>query len=853
MLKEMFVQIYTYFLITFVRQVITSYMKQLTIGKILPYVISILAFYIVTAIYFYPEVFEGKSLAQDDIIRYEGGSKEVRDFNAANPEPSMWTNSMFSGMPVYVLNPVFPDQPIAVIDSIFKGLFFSGKAAHMLFQTMLCLFIALAVFGVSPYVAAIVAAAFGLSTYNLIIIEVGHMTKAWAIAYAPLVLSGIYLTFRGKLLQGFALTALALALEIRANHLQITYYLAFICTIYGIAELIRAVQEQKLPAFAKTVGVLLLAAGLAVAANAGRLLTTADYGKYSQRGKAELTPLPGEEAANPKDGLNRDYAFSWSQGIAETFTLILPNFYGGSNNEKLNSRSATYRFLEDMMRSGQIGNQEFVQFTTRSPFMYWGNQPFTNAPVYAGAIICFLFVWFLMIATPVQRYWMLGGVLLMVMFSWGSNFALFNYLMFDYFPGFNKFRSVSIALSLAVMLMVIGAAMGLQRMLFISEKEYPDWLKKLGIAFALTGGLCALFFIISGSFSFSGPADEQFGSLIDAVKADRQAMFRSDAIRSFLLISAAAVLIYLHIKQKVGLTVALTVVGGLIVFDNWSVGKRYLNADSFSPQAKEAAHALSPADEAILKDKDLSYRVLNLNNPFNDAATSYYHKSVGGYFAAKLRRYQDLINRRLETEIKYLIDSLQKGRMPDFSQTPALNMLNTRYLILNPNDAKGVLRNPAAMGNAWFVSELKAVNNPDEEMAALATLAIDSVAIVDISKFPQVKTGTYQREGASIRLTSYAPNRLTYESDSPFDGFVVFSEIYYPDGWQVIIDGQEAGEFVRVNYVLRGLNIPKGKHKIECRFDPVIYRRGSLLTMIASYLLVAVLAMSIGLMFYKKS
>jgi small basic protein len=827
-------------------------MKQLTVGKVLPYILSILAFYAVTAIYFFPEVFEGKSLTQDDIVRYEGGSKEVRDFNASNPEPSMWTNSMFGGMPVYVLNPVFPDQPIAMIDRIFKGLFFSGQAAHMLFQTMLCMFIALAIFGVSPYIAAIAAAAFGLSTYNLIIIEVGHMTKAWAIAYAPVVLSGIYLTFRGKLLQGFALTALALALEIRANHLQITYYLSFVCAIYGMAELIRAIQEQKLLAFAKTAGVLLLAAGLAVAANAGRLLTTADYGKYSQRGKAELTPLPGEEAANPQDGLNRDYAFSWSQGIAETFTLILPNFYGGSNNEKLNPQGETYRFLEDVMRAGQIGNQEFTQFTKRSPFMYWGDQPFTNAPVYAGAIICFLFVWFLMIATPSQRYWMLGGVLLMFMFSWGSNFASFNYFMFDYFPGFNKFRSVSMALSLAVMLMVIGAAMGLQRTLFITEKEHPDWFKKLGIAFALTGGLCALFFMMSGAFSFSGAADEQFGSLIDAVKADRQAMFRSDAIRSFLLISAAAVLIYLHIKQKVGLAVATAVVGGLIVFDNWSVGRRYLNNDSFQPQAKEAAHAPSPADEAILKDKDLSYRVLNLNNPFNDAATSYYHKSVGGYFAAKLRRYQDLINRRLETEIKFLIDSLQKGRMPEFSRTPSLNMLNTRYLILNPGSAEGVLRNPAALGNAWFISELKAVNNADEEMAALANLSPDSIAVVDISKFPQVKVGSYPRQGASIKLTAYAPNQLTYESDSPADGFAVFSEIYYPDGWQVTIDGQDAGEFIRVNYVLRGLAIPKGKHTIVCRFDPDIYRRGSLLTMIASYLLVAVLATSIGLMFYRK-
>lgn len=827
-------------------------MKQLTVGKVLPYLIGVAAFYLITAVYFAPEVFEGKSLAQDDIIRYEGGSKEVRDFNAVNPEPSMWTNSMFGGMPVYLLNPVFPDEPIALIDRLFKGLFFSGKAAHMLFQTMLCMFVALAVFGVNPYAAAIAAAAFGLSTYNLIIIEVGHMTKARAIAYAPLVLAGIYLTFRGKLLQGFVLTALALALEIRANHLQITYYLAFVCGIYVLVELINAIRSKKAVDAAKKIGVLSVAALLAVAANAGRLLTTADYGKYSQRGKAELTPLPGEEAANPRDGLNRDYAFSWSQGIAETFTLILPNFYGGSNNEKLKAESQTYKILSDMLRMGDLGNYEFVQLTTRSPFMYWGDQPFTNAPVYAGAIVCFLFVWFLMLASPAQRYWLLGGVLLMFMFSWGSNFAAFNYFMFDYFPGFNKFRSVSMALSLAVMLIVIGAAMGLQRTLFLSEKEHPDWQKKLGIAYALTGGLCALLFMMSGALSFSGPADEQLGGIINAVKADRQAMFRSDAVRSFLLISAAAALIYFFIKQKLGRATAVAVIGGLIVFDAWSVGRRYLNEDSFGERAKETAHTPTPADEAILKDKDLSYRVLNLNNPFNDAATSYYHKSVGGYFAAKLRRYQDLINRRLESEIKEITDSLRKGEMPDFSRTPALNMLNTRYLILNPNSSKGILRNPAALGNAWFIAELKPVNNPDEEMAALANLSPDSVAVIDISKFPQVKTGSYPRAGASIKLTAYAPNRLEYEAETPADGFVVFSEIYYPDGWKVSLNGKEAGEFVRVNYVLRGLPVRKGKHKIVCTFDPDIYRLGSRITMFASYLLVAVLATAVGLMFYRK-
>lgn len=827
-------------------------MKHFTFSHILPYVIGIAAFYTITAIYFYPEVFQAKSLEQEDILRYEGGSKEARDYNARHPSPTLWTNSMFGGMPTYVLHPVFPDKPIVLIDQLFKGIFFSGKAAHMLFQTMLCMFIALAVFGINPYVAVIGAAAFGLTTYNLIIIEAGHMTKSWAIAYAPLVLAGIYLTFRQKWLQGFALTALALALEIRASHLQITYYLAFVCALYVIVEIIHAIKTRKIVTAAKTIGILSLAALLAVGANAGRLLTTAHYGKYSQRGKAELTPLPGEEAANPQEGLNRDYAFTWSQGIAETFTLILPNFYGGSNNEKLSQQSATYRLLENALRMGDVGNYEFFQLTKKAPFMYWGDQPFTNAPIYAGAVICFLFAWFLMIATPAERFWLGGAALLMTMISWGKNFAAFNYFMFDYFPGFNKFRSVSMALSLTVMLMVIGAAMGLHRTFLLTEKEQPQWLKKLTIAFALTGGLCAIFFLISGAFSFSSPTDDQLGSLLEAVRADRRAMFRSDAIRSFLLISITTLVIYFYLRGKVSLAIALTVTGILAIFDLWNVGKRYLNQDAFKANVKEQAHAPTAADQEILKDKDLHYRVLNLTNPFNDASTSYYHKSVGGYFAAKLRRYQDLINRRLEVEIKSILDSLQKGELPDFSRTPALNMLNTRYLIAQPSTKRGVIRNPAALGNAWFISQLKPVNNPDEEMAALATLPVDSVAVVDISKFPQAKTGLYHRAGAQIRLVRYAPNQLEYQYQTPHDGFVVFSEIYYPDGWKVTLDGQPAGELIRVNYVLRGLAVPKGKHTLVCSFEPEIYQQGSLITMIASYVLIAVLLTSVGLMFYQQ-
>ena len=831
-------------------------MNKFNFQFFLPYFLCIALFYALTIVYFQPEIFEGKSLAQSDILQYQGGAQETLEYNRTHDEPTLWTSSMFGGMPVYLLQASYPDGPIALIDRVFKGLFFAGKSAHLPFLTMLCSFVALLCFGVRPYVAAIGSAAFALGTYNLILIEVGHLTKAWALAYAPLVLAGMHLAFRGRILGGFALTALAMALELRANHLQITFYLAIICLFFGLSGLVFAFKEQRLPAFAKAAGVLLLAVVLGVGVNAGRLMVAQEYSQYTQRGRAELSPLPGQESATASEGLTKEYAYNWSEGIGESFTLLLPNFYGGSNNEKISEKSALY---------GMLG-QEQVQF------MYWGDQPSTAGPLYAGAVVCFLFVLGLLTAAPQQRWWLVAGAVTMLMLAWGKNFAAFNYFLFDYLPAFNKFRAVSMAMSLTVLLMVLGGTMALDKL--IDAKLDQALLRKLLIAFGATGGLCLVLWLFAGMFSFNAGANDldiqqyfvqqmqqqrvgqeqasqQSQAIMEAIRLERKAMFRSDALRSFALIAVALAALYFYLQRKISALIAIGLVGAVTVLDVWGVGKRYLNADSFRENVREANFTASPTDTFILQDPDPSYRVLNLTtSSFQDAATSYFHKSIGGYFSAKVRRYQDLIDRKFQNEIGAIITPLQKGGPPNFAQTPVLNMFNTRYFILDPNGGeRGALKNPNALGNAWFVAGLKTVNSADEEMAALGTFRPDSLAVVDISKF-KVGTVQFAREGSAIKLTAYSPNKLVYEATAAATGFVVFSEVYYADGWKATIDGQPA-PYLRVNYALRGMEVPKGKHTIEFVFDPDSYRTGSLITQISAYLVTLAVVGALAMLFVR--
>ncbi len=801
------------------------------IASVLPHLVCIFVIYAITIIYFKPEFFEGKLLVKSDIVHYEGGAKETQDYNynPKNTEHTMWTGSMFSGMPVYLLHTVFYDQPLVWIDHTFKGIFFNDGDAKNLFILLLGMYAGLLCFGISPYLALIGAISFALSTYNLVIIYAGHLTKVWAIAYSPLVLGGAFLVLRQtalhKKLLGFGIFALSLTLELRASHMQISYYLAFICIFLIISELYSAYASKQFKPFVQSVALLAVGGALAVGTFAGRLLVTSEYSKYSTRGKAELSSNADEKGttAEKQDGLSKEYAFGWSQGKAETLTLLIPNLYGGASGETIKQGTSESKKLAEL--AGQELRDD-VQLPT-----YWGEQPFTSAPVYAGAVVCFLFVLGLLFLENKQKYWFLAGFLLMCMFAWGSNLAWFNYTLFDYFPAFNKFRSVSMALSLAVMLMAMGGVVALDQIL--DQKFSADAQKKLFLAFGITGGF-ALFLWLMGTafFSFSSPKDEQYKQMIEIIINYRKYMFKADALRTAFFILLATAAIWLVWKEKISKIVALALIGIVSTIDLWGVGKRYVSEDQFQANVAKTLHQPTPADNLILQDKDLSYRVLNFQNPFNDAETSYFHKSVGGYFAAKLRRYQELYERQIEKQMQKVGADLKTA--PQFENYHILNMLNARYFKFG-DETNAVLKNPAALGNAWFVSSLKTVNSADEEMAALDQLNTKTTAVVDGSKFKVSSQQFALDSTASARMTGYTPREVNYETNNAQKGFLVFSEIYYPEGWEITLDNQPA-EMVRVNYVLRAMEIPAGKHTVKMVFNPSSYRTGSLITQISAIL-----------------
>ncbi|WP_291723904.1 YfhO family protein [Bernardetia sp.] len=837
-------------------------MKNFSFARLLPHLFAILAFYFITLTYFYPEFVDGESLRQSDMMQYQGMVQENSKYLRENGEPSMWNGRMFSGMPAYMTYPIFPYGALPVFEAILRGGIPEQMAAHLLFLTMFCTYIMLLCFRTKPLWSAVGGVVFALTTYNLILIEVGHITKLWAIAYAALILGGMKLTFDRKYWLGFALTALGMALEVKASHYQITYYLGFICLIFGINELIFSSKNGKILEFVKQAGFLIVAFGLGVAVNAGKIMTTMEYSPYSTRGGTELTVDKTNKDPNSQsqsnEGLSKDYAFSWSQGIGETFTLLVPYLYGGSSSEILDKDSKTYNALR-----GQYSEKQLEELPLP---LYHGDQPFTAAPIYAGAVLCFLFVWGMVVLDGREKWWILGAALFMAMLAWGDNFATLNYFLFDYIPGFNKFRSVSMALALTILLMTTLAFRAISERLsnyFLAGKEDKTvlsknndtkenvFLKNLFIATGITAGLCVLILLYSGSMNVSAATDAQLGQLADLVRQDRISMIRSSAFRSLFLIVLVAGAIYLYIKKTIPAMAAFALITLLAIGDVFLIGKDYLPSSKFSEGNAQASMQAAPVDTEIFKDKDLGYRVVFIQNIQQESRTSYFHRSLGGYFAAKMQRYQDLMERPLGQEQTYVMSSLQAQRRPDFSKTPVLNMLNARYVTYGMQKEQ-MLYNTNAFGTAWFVSKIKQVNNPDEEMTALVSattkqeIDLSEVAILDKSKF-EVSTTNFEKDStATIKMTKYDSKVLEYESNNQNDGFAVFSEIYYPKGWIATIDGKEAN-IVSVNYVLRGLEIPKGKHKIVFTFESDSYRIGATITQISSWLVLLVVLVSFGL------
>jgi len=795
---------------------------------ILPHLVAIVIFAIVSMLFFSPVAFKGETLFQHDIFEWQGGAKELSDFRDATGQEALWTNSMFSGMPGYLINTKFSGDLVTYLQAIYYvGL---PHPLRILFTAFLSFYILMLVFGVRPTLAIAGALAFGLSSFNIVGIIAGHNSRIFAIAYMPLVLAGIHLCLKKNILLGTALTALGLSLELKSNHLQITYYLLLVVLIYGAAMLVEAIRNGELKSFALRLLFLSLAALLAIGANLGRLLTVFEYNKYSTRGNSELTV---DKNNQNESGLDREYAFRYSSGKLETLTLFIPNILGGPSSQKLDEDSN----LGKAMRQNGVSPAQRNQFLQGAP-TYWGEQPLT-APYYAGAIIIFLFVLALYSKNIYLKTWIIASVILGIVLSWGHNFSSLNNFLFDHLPGYNKFRSVTFATIIPIFLIPLFGLIGLEK--FLSEKD-PKKIKKLLMAFAIAGGVAFLFIVFAGMASFRGSIDSQFSQLpdwfIQALRDDRESLMRSDALRTFAFILAAGIIIWLiHIeklKESLGL--------GLLVFfigvDTFSVSKRFISEDSYRKTSLEKQFIPTEADKKILQDRSLDYRVLYLPDPFNDARTSYFHKSIGGYHGAKMRRYQDLIEHCITPEMSNVIEDYRAGATQS-TDYYVLNMLNAKYFVGGPNT---VVQNPGANGNAWLVENVIEAENPDDELNKLCNLNTRKTAVVDVSKLSLNKK-QYSDSG-SISLEVYEPNYLKYTANLSGESFIVFSEIYYPIGWTATLDGNPL-EIIRADYVLRAAIVPSGNHTIEFKFEPKSYSLGNTIMLISSILLILLLIASL--------
>lgn len=800
-------------------------MKKINFSQhILPHLVAIIIFLVVTVFFFSPIFFENKTLMQHDVTQSMGASKALKDYRDKTGEEALWLPSMFSGMPAYLVSVEWSSTGINIIKRIIS--FSLPNPVGNIFIAFISYYILLLSFRVRPYLAIAGALAFGLSSFMIIALSAGHNARVGAMALMPLVLAGIHLTFTGKRILGFGVTAAALSLHLRENHLQVTYYLLLIVIGYGLMQLIAGIREKKIGEVFKNVVILIPAALLAVGSFFGPLWSVQEYTPYSTRGKSEL-PATDSTSSN---GLNQEYVFRYSNGIIEPLTLIVPNIYGGSSQDYLvkDQKSKTYQAL---VNSGneQLANN-LAQYTTP----YWGAQPL-SAPYYAGAIIVFLFVIGIIFAECKYTWWLVSITVLAIMLSWGKSFSSFNYLMFDYFPGYSKFRSVTFALVIAFVAIPLLGMLGLEKLLELGISK--ETRKKLLIAFASTGGLCLFLIIVSGMFSFMKEGESNLPEwFLSALQDDRRGLLRSDAFRSLAFIAAIFIVLYFDLQKKV----SPAIVYGLLIFftmiDLVVVDKRYFDKESYV-RKREAAITMTAAEQQLVNDKSY-YRIFNVNN---DAKPSYFFNSIGGYHGAKLRRYDDLTETGIYTDLQEFFGDAQQQTM-DYSKYGIINMLNCKYIVYGDKNGE-VIRNAGIMGPAWFIQELVTVNAPAEELAKVKEIDTRSVAVLDVSKF---KAPTVQYDSTSrIILKENSPKLMKYESNSETENVAVFSEIYYPEGWSATIDGKEA-TILRVNYVLRALQIPAGKHAIEFTFAPKPYVVGNKITMASSWIVLLVLIASIG-------
>ncbi len=794
---------------------------NLPIKKAVPYLIAIATFILVSVAYFSP-ILKGKKIFQNDIKQFTGMAKSINDFRAENDAEPYWTNAAFGGMPTYNLSVLYPNDYVKKLDGFLR---FLPRPADYLFLYFLGFFVLLTVLKVEYKLAILGALAFGFSTYLIIILGVGHNSKAHAIAYMPLVLAGILLVLQRNYLWGFLLTAVAMSLEIKASHPQMTYYLFFAVLILGVFYLIEAFKEKQLPAFFKSIAILVVAVVLAIGTNATSLLATKEYVSHSTRGKSELTINPDGSSKEASSGLSKEYITDYSYGIPETFNLFIPRFMGGGNYENVGLDSNIYNFLKDKTEPRQA--KEFSEYAP----MYWGKQPIVEAPAYIGAVLVFLFFLGTFLVKGKLKNWLVGVVVFSILLSWGKNLNFLTDLFIDYVPMYNKFRAVSSIQVLAELAIPLLGILALKEF-FANTIAAEIKLKALKNSFFITGGIALIFTLFGTSlFDFEGLRDASYDQMLpgflEIIIADRKAIFFSDSFRTMVFVTISAGILWLFVKEKLNQNYALIILGALILFDLVSVDKRYVNNTDFQNAREiDKPFVASEIDREILKDKS-HYRVANfIVDPMNDGSTSYFHNSIGGYHAAKMERYQELFDFHIAK-----------------NNIEVLNMLNTKYFVFEDGSRREtVQQNPEPNGNGWLVNTVKIVDNANEEILALDSLKTKAEAVIDKRFVSEGFKTNYPKDStATIQLTSYALNNLVYDFNATTNQFAVFSEIFYKDGWNAYIDGNLTPHY-RVNFVLRGLEIPKGTHKIEFKFEPAVVKQGSTITLISYGLLLIIFA-----------
>ena len=793
--------------------------------KFLPDLIAILAFIVISFIYFFPAITEDRILFQHDTVAGAGAGQEAKEYYERTGERTRWTNALFGGMPTYQMSPSYDStEPLTFVQKVYH--LFLPNYVWLTFIMMLGFYILLRAFGIPAWLAGLGGIIWGFSSYFFILIAAGHIWKFITLAYIPPTIAGIVLAYRKKYLLGGIITALFMAMQILSNHVQMTYYFLFVILFMVGAFFEDVWRKKELPQFFKATGVLIVAGLIGVSINLSNLYHTYEYSKETMRGKSELK-YEGAAAKQTSSGLNRDYITQWSYGIGETFSLLVPNVKGGASVPLSRSEKA-------MEKAIPMYSSLYSQLT-----QYFGDQPMTSGPVYVGAFVLMLFILGCFIVKGPMKWALLGATIFSILLSWGKNFMGLTDFFIDYIPMYNKFRAVSSILVIAEFTIPLLAILTLKEILTKPEL-LKEKLKYIYISFGLTGGLALLFAIAPRLFFPTYIPGNEMAALQNALPADqlspiianleemRVHLFTSDAWRSFFIVTIGTLLLLAYNAKKLKATWTVAAIALLCLGDMWSVNKRYLYDEQFIPKSEQTAtFRKTQTDELILQDPSLDYRVLNFaGNTFEENNTSYWHKSVGGYHAAKLRRYQEMIDHHIAKEMQaaYQEVATAGGQMDSVNAAkfPVLNMLNTKYFIF-PAGQQGQtvpIENPYTFGNAWFIDKIQYVNNANEEIDAIGQVDLQQTAIVD-SKFKEALKGVnegYKDSLSTIRLTNYEPNQLVYETSSPQDGIVVFSEIYYP-GWTATIDGKPA-DIARADYILRAMNVPAGKHTIEMRFDP---------------------------------